>query len=360
MARVYEQDDATWKKIFGVILRELFNLYSLDYTSFASRYHWSEATVRYWFKGRSLPKEGLTHIKEYFCNNIFPDSSKDEKLYEKVKNLFDRQDAIRIYYELRKNYPSITVFAGEVLETCYLLAKKKIDISNSCGEIPTTGKTQVVVFDFDGTLTTSSTKRTTWESIWVGLGYDVKCCQELHMRFSRGEITHNEWCQITENYFRNRHLHRDMIEKISKKIRLIKGTKKTLEELHRRDIKIYIVSGSIMTVIRSVIRPVYQYIDGIKANEFRFGEDGLLKEIIGTKYDFEGKASYISELSKELRVNPSDILFVGNSINDQFAYTSGAHTLCINPQLTDIANSTMWNYCILSCRNLTEILNYIK
>lgn len=114
-----------------------------------------------------------------------------------------------------------------------------------------------------------------------------------------------------------------------------------------------------MAVIRSVIHPVYQYIDGIKANEFRFGDDGFLKEIIGTKYDFEGKASYISELSKELRVHPSDILFIGNSINDRFAYESGARTLCINPQLTDISDSKVWNACINSCRNLTEILDYI-
>jgi len=360
MGRVYKKDNVIWKKIFGAILRDLFDIYNLDYTSFAKQYHWSEATVRYWFSGRSLPKEGLSHIKEYFSEKIVPDSVKDEKLYEKVKSLFDCQEAVKIYYKLRIKYPTIKSFSGEALETCYMLAKNKHDVSNYSDEIAPTGKTQVVVFDFDGTLTTSNTKRTTWESIWAGLGYDVKYCQELHVRFNRGEITHDEWCQITEDYFRKRHLHRDMIEKISKKIRLIKGAKKTLEELHRRDIKVYIVSGSIMTVIRSVIHPVYQYIDGIKANEFRFGEDGLLKEIIGTKYDFEGKASYISELSKDLRVNPNDILFVGNSINDRFAYTSGARTLCINPQLTDIANSKMWNDCILSCRNLTEILKFIK
>lgn len=114
-----------------------------------------------------------------------------------------------------------------------------------------------------------------------------------------------------------------------------------------------------MTVIRSVIRPVYQYVDGIKANEFRFGEDGLLKEIIGTKYDFEGKATYISELSRELKISSRDILFVGNSVNDQFVHISGARTLCINPKLTDVSNLTMWNNCIPTCRDLTEIMEFV-
>lgn len=359
MGRKYNKDDAVWRKNFGVILRNLFILYSLDYTAFARQYNWSEATIRYWFNGRSLPKEGLPNIKEYFYNNISSNRQKDEKMYEKVKDLFDRQGAINTYYKLRRYYPSVKTFSGEVLEMCYLIAKRKADISIVNEEIPATGKTQVVVFDFDGTLTAGNFKRTTWESIWERLGYDVRCCQELHMRFSRGEITHDEWCKITEEYFCKRHLHRDMVEKISQKLRLIKGAKETLKELQRRNIKIYIVSGSIMAVIRSVIHPVYQYIDGIKANEFRFGDDGFLKEIIGTKYDFEGKASYISELSKELRVHPSDILFIGNSINDRFAYESGARTLCINPQLTDISDSKVWNACINSCRNLTEILDYI-
>ena len=360
MGRVYTKDNTSWKKAFGTILSALFNQYGLDYTSFASQYNWSESTVRYWFSGRSCPKEGLAHIKEYFYNNIPSSNSTDEKIYEKVKALFDSRGAVQIFYKLRRMYPSMKNFSGEVLETCCLFAKNKALILDFCDEIPSTGKTQVVVFDFDGTLTEGNSNKTTWESIWVSLGYDIKCCQELHMRFSRGEISHDQWCKITETYFCNRHLHRSMVEKLSSKIRLIKGARKTFKELYQRDIKIYIISGSIMTVIRSVIRPIYQYVDGIKANEFRFGEDGLLKEIIGTKYDFDGKAAYISELSKELRVSTSDILFVGNSINDQYAYISGARTLCINPQLTDIGNSTVWNYCIPSCRDLTEILKCIK
>ena len=115
-----------------------------------------------------------------------------------------------------------------------------------------------------------------------------------------------------------------------------------------------------MLVIRSVLGAIYQYVDGIKANEFRFdNESGILLEIIGTKYDFEGKAYYISEIAEELRISPHDILFVGNSINDQSAYMSGARTLCINPKVTDILNQTVWNNCIPSCDNLWDIMKYI-
>lgn len=155
----------------------------------------------------------------------------------------------------------MNTFAGEILGTCRSFAKTgNNSLHSTYIDIQPTGKTQAVVFAFDGTLTSKKTCMTTWESIWISLGYDVKCCQELHMRFNRGEISHAEWCKLTEDSFRQRNLHRSTIERIASRIRLIKGVKRTFQELDQRDIKIYIVSGSIMTVIRPVIRPVNQYI----------------------------------------------------------------------------------------------------
>lgn len=358
MGRVYKKDNVIWKKNFGIILKRLFTQYELQYKLFAKEYNWSESAVRYWMCGKSLPSEALPSIKEFFYKKLPEKQACDKVVYEEIQLIFEKQEAGRIYNNLRMRFPAIRTFAGEALEVCYYLAKNTVSVFDEI--IPPTGKTQAVVFDFDGTLTSRKVNMTTWESIWTKLGYDVKLCQELHTKFNRGEISHDKWCKLTEEYFRDRHLHRSMVEEISSKIKLLKGTKKTFQELYQRDIKIYIVSGSIMTVIRSVIRPIYQYVDGIKANELRFGENGILKEIIGTKYDFEGKASYISEIAEELKISPRDILFVGNSFNDQFAYISGARTICINPQSTDITNVEMWNRCIIECRDLTEILLFLE
>lgn len=184
-------------------------------------------------------------------------------------------------------------------------------------------------------------------------------CQDLHMRYDRNEITHAEWCKLTEEKFRERNLHRKTVENLASKIKLMQGTEETFQELQKRDIKIYIVSGSILLVIRSVIGDLYKYVDGIKANQFRFNQGGFLTEIVGTKYDFEGKAAFITEIALELNVSPKDILFIGNSVNDRFAHISGARTLCINPKLTDPTNRTIWNDCIQTCEDLTEIIKYL-
>lgn len=360
MSREYKKDNTTWKQEFGVILSAIFKTYDLDYISFAEQYNWSPSTIRYWKTGRSLPQEGLTHLKDFFKNNLPLNDIHDDQIYEKIHAFFEKQKVEHIFYSLRKLYPTMNVFAGEVLSACCDFAKNNLSsLHMESNEVQPTGRTRAVIFDFDGTLTSGKTTRTTWESIWCSLGYDVKCCQELHLRFSRNEITHPQWCKLTEECFRQRNLHRQNIDKIASRIHLLKGVKATFQELQKRDIKIYIVSGSIMSVIRSVLGSNYQYIDGIKANQFRYNESGFLTEIIGTKYDFEGKANFISEVAAELKISPKDILFVGNSINDQFVYVSGARTLCINPKLTDITNRTIWNECILECRDLREILPYV-
>ena len=251
-------------------------------------------------------------------------------------------------------------FSGEMLEVCYDIAKNKRSvIIKEHNYAKPTGKTQVVIFDFDGTLTSGKTNRTTWEGLWTSLDYDVKMCQDLHMRYDRNEITHAEWCKLTEEKFRERNLHRKTVENLASKIKLMQGTEETFQELQKRDIKIYIVSGSILLVIRSVIGDLYKYVDGIKANQFRFNQGGFLTEIVGTKYDFEGKAAFITEIALELNVSPKDILFIGNSVNDRFAHISGARTLCINPKLTDPTNRTIWNDCIQTCEDLTEIIKYL-
>ena len=311
--------------------------------------------------GRSLPQQSaLLNIKEYLSVRIPLDSCQDEQIYEEIKNFFEKQEAVDLYYTLRRLYPRMNQFAGEVLSVCYDMAKNKYPTDmKKINCVQATGKTQVVVFDFDGTLTSGKINKTTWESLWTSLDYDVKMCQELHMRYDRNEISHEEWCKLTEQKFRERNLHRKTVENIASKIKLMEGTRRTFQELQKRDIKIYIVSGSILSVIRSALGDLYQYVDGIKANQFRFNQSGFLTEIVGTKYDFEGKANFITEIAMELNISPKDILFVGNSVNDRFAYKSGAKTLCINPKLVDATNRTVWNECIQTCRNLTEIIQYL-
>lgn len=361
MGQHRKNDNPLWKESFGNFLKELFeDVYEVDYKECASKYFWHDSTVRFWMTGRNLPQlASLRDLMAFFKNCSSCNPQTQEKFYREVYVFFSEKNMLSIYGKLLANSIDFSDFTNGVLKICYELAKgKELDGTRTQVILPT-GKTKAVVFDFDGTLTSGKTNRTTWENLWEKLGYDVKECQELHQKFNQHEITHDEWCKITAEKFIARRLNKDVVLEIASKIKLIPGLKETFDELEKRNIKIYIVSGSILTVIKSVLGNQQKYVNEIKANEFDFDRNNKLLKIIGTRYDFHGKATFINQISQDMKIAPQDILFVGNSLNDRFVYLSGVITLCINPTLTNPADTKTWNYCIQTCENLTEILQFL-
>lgn len=221
-------------------------------------------------------------------------------------------------------------------------------------------KTKAVVFDFDGTLTHSNKGETTWEHIWLKLGFKINDCAELHQKFSRAEISHKKWCQITEDMFKSKKLSKDILDTIASEITLIDGVEDTLKRISDKGVNLYICSGSINYIISKVLGESAKYFEEIKANKFRFDRDGKLDKIIGTKFDFEGKSDYLKQIAFENEIQPYEILFVGNSLNDEWAHQSGALTLCINPRLTNPDQHIQWTYSIRTADNLSEIERFIN
>lgn len=221
-------------------------------------------------------------------------------------------------------------------------------------------ETRAVVFDFDGTLTQSADHRTTWEKVWVTLGYSTERCSELHRRFQQKEFTHQQWCDMTRDAFRARGLQQHHILGIAKDISLVSGVAEAIATLRGRGIKLYILSGSIKSIIRYVLGDLHAEFEEIRANELVFDSSGSLSEIQGTPFDFEGKATYLKRVVEDLRLSPSDLLFVGNSCNDVFASQSGARTLCVNARFTDPDNPEHWTYAIREMSNLNEIMRFVQ
>lgn len=181
----------------------------------------------------------------------------------------------------------------------------------------------------------------------------------MHEQFDAKKITHQEWCDKTAEYFIKGGLNINTLVEISKDITLVEGFVETIEQLKNNNVKMYIVSGSVTDVIKSVLGKYTNYFEDISANEFIFDDGGTLKYIKGTEFDFEGKAAYIRRLVDNNEIPPKQILFVGNSFNDAHVYLSGCSTLCVNPQQTNSHNKKYWHYSIDDMKNLTEILSYI-
>jgi phosphoserine phosphatase len=224
---------------------------------------------------------------------------------------------------------------------------------------PTT--TRAVVFDFGGTLTVPSPPYNTWERLWLSVGYEVSEVTSLHLLFRQGRISHQEWCDSTCDKLRSRGFSRKHLDSVASKITPVAGVFETFETLTNRGIPIYILSGSIRQIIRTTLGlPAYSLVSEVKCNEILFDDNGLISEINGHDFDFEGKAQFIKRIIQERRCAPIEVLFVGNSFNDQYAARSGARTLCVNPSHTDFSDRLIWSEpCIKELRNLSQILAHV-
>ena len=127
--------------------------------------------------------------------------------------------------------------------------------------------TRAVVFDFDGTLTRRPEDETTWEKIWKRLGYGINECASYLAQFRDKQITHQEWCDITLRKFADRGLTRTQVLEIAKSISLVAGSGKALRQLRAQKIRLYILSGSIKDVVRSVLGGLEDVFDDIRAKE---------------------------------------------------------------------------------------------
>ena len=352
-----------WKENFASILNSIFYSDKIYIKNLEIEYNWSSSTINSWLSGRRLPrKDSFNDLYCYLDKNYSEHTINESEILEKIEIMFINYFNEDYYAHFYRKYHGTKTVILNALRYFYYFANNDFSLLyEPINKKAPTGKTRAIIFDFDGTLTIDRerTNKTTWEMIWSKLGYNIKVCRELHQKFDRNEINHEDWCNQTNDYFCKKHLNKKILDEIASEIVLIDGIEEVFSIVNSHSIKIYIVSGSIDYIIDSVMGNLKKYVTETKSNVFRFDENNRLTNIVGTCFDFEGKARFIKEKAIELDVAPEDILFVGNSINDRFAYESGATTLCINPKLTDTTNRKIWNECIPVCNNLTDILKYV-
>ena len=227
------------------------------------------------------------------------------------------------------------------------------------------GKTQAIIFTFDSLIIKYPIGNTSWESIWSK--YNLKDYQKMYDRHLINNYEPKKWYKHAELKFIKHKIDKEKLSSIAEKIILIDGIKETFRELNNRNIKIYIISWTISDIIHKVFKfiPRDIIINDIEATEIKYS-NGLVTNIIGTKYYFEGKNRYISKLSKKLKISPVDTLFIGNSINDEGVHETGAETLCINPSKgmditkVDPFGRKVWKNTIHECDDLREIFKFVK
>ena len=361
-----------WKYCFGRIAVAFFDVYKLDYKQFATEYGINDSTVRRWFNGDTCPnyksqKEGMplrsliTYIDiQIRQHDIDVDA---EKLLHNHACMEMNDEEIEYFIMINQKSESFAEFVKKALIDCSKESQKIGSRHKSAAKNnrPVLSKwwesTQAVFFDFDGTLTLKgSDGRTTWENMWTRCGYDVKECYKLHKQYERGDISHQTWCDITAEKFIVKGFNKSILDDMSKDIVLIPKIEDVFLQLKSRGIEIYVVSGSVKYLIEETLKGLCEYIEDIQANDFVFDKNGLLVEIKETPFDFGGKPRYIQEIVSKKKIKNDEVLFIGNSDNDEWVKKSGFKALCINPSRTSSHDKKKWTDYIRDCNRLDDIM----
>lgn len=216
---------------------------------------------------------------------------------------------------------------------------------------------KMIFFDFDGTLTKKSNE--IWRNIWKSLdALDVD--DRLYTQYANGELTPQGWCDEITKEFIKRNLNTSTLDNLIKDIKMMDNLESTLIKLKSKGYNLYILSGGIDYVIYSLLGEKKKYFNKVMSTKFHFDENGYLTKIEDTDSDQEGKANTIKKYLKETNSLPDEVIFIGNSDNDEFVYKTGCHTICINPNKTNHKDKSIWNNYIYNTDNLEDILKIIE
>ena len=98
MSHVHQKDNCKWKKHFGLLLKNIFSTYDLDYIAFSQEYMWSTSTIRYWFIGRSLPQRAaLSKLQIFLSQHIENQNPHNIQMSEHIKNIFCKKKTGRFF-----------------------------------------------------------------------------------------------------------------------------------------------------------------------------------------------------------------------------------------------------------------------
>lgn len=98
-------------------------------------------------------------------------------------------------------------------------------------------ETKVVIFDFDGTLS-SSDGSCSWARVWKALD-DIETDKKFYHMFASGEIDDATWLKLIEERFRELNLRKSLCSSLANEIKLIPGINETFNLLNQNNVKIY-------------------------------------------------------------------------------------------------------------------------
>ena len=133
-------------------------------------------------------------------------------------------------------------------------------------------KTKAVFFDFDGTITHKASINI-WKALYQNLGLDTSknsSYYQSYVDYINKKYDYQEWCNVAANDYKTSGLTEKLFYNIAKDVRLYDDAISVFEELAHSDIKLFVVSGNFVQLIKFSLGENLKYFEDISGNEIIF------------------------------------------------------------------------------------------
>lgn len=120
------------------------------------------------------------------------------------------------------------------------------------------------------------------------------------------------------------------------------------------------MSGGIKNIIEEKVKKFRRFITEIEAETLTLDVNGIVDGIILAESNVEDKNNFVLNQIKKYNLRKEEVIFVGNSYNDEEVYKSGVTTICLNPVKTDYTNKKIWTHYLLNLKDLQAILKFVN
>lgn len=210
-------------------------------------------------------------------------------------------------------------------------------------------KFKLIFFDCDGVLTPGNT--------WVYLHKSVGIPEELNYKWRNdyytGKITWEEWFKKFEKLYLEKKFNRILMKKVLDNIPMNSEAENLVRKLRKIKFQSAIISGSVDYHVRRVGRLLK--IDLWRANtNIIFDEKGNFLKFINRANEVDAKELFVKEICSQFGINPTETLFVGDSINDSRAFKLTKHGVLYN-HFGRSEDKMLENYAWKKIKNLEEV-----
>ncbi len=215
---------------------------------------------------------------------------------------------------------------------------------------------KVVIFDFDGTLTFNTPNP--YISLLRRAGVSQRICKKLlNSKLVNSPRFLKIGMRMCSMVIKNAQITKEEFKDIAEKTQLLPLARECLRSLHENGYKLYIVSDSIVPVIKSALSEDNDIFDGVYGFDIEWTNQNTFAKLKNSK----GKVAHIKDILIDNNLPASHALYFGNGANDLCVKQTGVQTCCLNPENSHAKpeNSKFWDYKLENVKNFSIVYNFI-